>query len=408
MDVRLGEKPRGPLSGVRVLDLSTVVSGPLCGQILGDFGADVIKVETPQGDVARWLAPHQQTTLSGLFVQYNRNKRSVVLDLKREAGRDALLRLARGADAVLENWRPGVAERLGIGYAALARENPRILYLAISGYGPDGPSSAQPAYDMVIQGQAGFAKLLGDDQNPRLISNLVADKITGVTAAYALCAALFARDRSGGRGQRIDVPMLDAFATFVLSDAYAAQTFGAPPPPRAPDGGVYRAWRTADGHVAILVIEDRQFEALCRTLAREDLLGDPRFQGLAARIAHTPELFGILESELPRWTTAELVERAHRFGAPLGAVNGIAEFFESPQVRHNRTAFDLEHPEAGRMRVFRSAPRFAATPPAVHRLPPRLGEHTAEVLREAGLTDREIDDARGLPAGDQGSSSKSE
>ncbi len=395
MDVAIGAEPVGPLAGVRVLDLTSVVSGPLCTQILGDFGADVIKVETPQGDVSRWLGPLERTTLSGLFAQYNRNKRSIVLDLKQEAGRKALLRLAQRADAALENWRPGVADRLGVGYQALARENPAIVYLAISGYGPDGPYAAQPAYDMVIQGQAGFAKLLGDDEHPRLIRNLVADKTSGLTAAYALIAALFARERRGGQGQRIDVPMLDAFASFVLSDAYAAQTFGAPAPPRPKDDGVYRAWRTADGHVAILIIEDRQFEALCRALDREDLIRDPRFAGLAARIANFAALFEVLETELPRWRTAELVERAHLFGAPLGAVNGVDEFLESPQVKHNRTAFELEHPEAGRMRLFRTAPRFSSTPAVVRRLPPRLGEHTEEVLREAGLTDSEIASAQG-------------
>lgn len=396
MDVELGSEPRGPLAGVRVLDVSAVVSGPICAQILGDLGADVVKVESPIGDITRHLGPEGQTTLSGLFVQYNRNKRSVVLNLKSKEGRDTLLGLTETADVLIENYRPGVAERLGIGYDAVRARNPGIIYVSISGYGPDGPYAEQPAYDMVIQGQSGFATTLGDDENPKLISNLVADKTTGLTAAYSLLAALYAREKNGGLGQRIDIPMIDAFASFVHGDSYAPQTFGGPPIPRDGDG-VYRAWKTKDGHVALLIIEDRQYAAMCRVLGREDLIEEPAFATLPGRLANMADMLALLEVEIAEWTTAELVERARRFDAPLGEVHDMEGFLNNPQVEHNRTHFQLDHPTGVTLRVFRSAPRFSDTPTSVRLVPPVLGEHTDEVLAQAGLTPDEIAAATGRP-----------
>jgi crotonobetainyl-CoA:carnitine CoA-transferase CaiB-like acyl-CoA transferase len=394
MDIELGSEPRGPLAGVKVVDASAVVSGPLCGQILGDFGADVIKVESPIGDVTRHLGPEGKTTLSGLFVQYNRNKRSVALGLKTEAGREAFLKLADDADVLIENYRPGVADRLGVGYEAVRARNPGIIYVAISGYGPDGPYADQPAYDMVIQGQSGFATILGDEENPKLISNLFADKTTGLTATYSVMAALFEREKNGGRGQRIDIPMIDAFASFVLPDAYAPQSFGGPPIPRQGDG-VYRAWKTKDGHVALLIIEDRQYAAMCRVLNREDIIENEQFATLPARLANGPDLLALLEVEIAEWTTAELVERAHRFGAPLGEVHSMEGFMANPQVQHNHTHFELDHPTGVKTRLFRCATRFSETPATVRRVPPTLGQHTDEVLAEAGLDAAEIDAATG-------------
>lgn len=391
MNVDLGGAASGPLAGVKVLDLSTIVSGPLCAQVLGDFGADVIKVETPSGDTARILGLDMDAGISSLFAQYNRNKRSIVLNLKSEQARDALLRLAEGADVLLENFRAGVADRLGIGYEALRERNPGLIYLAINGFGPDGPYAEQPAYDMIIQGLSGFSKLLGDEQNPKLIRNLVADKTSGMTASYAVMAALFARERRGGAGQRIDVPMIDAFSSFVLPDAFAERTFGKPPTELVSAEKMYRAWPTKDGHVALIIIEDRHFEGLCRALEREDLIGDERFSNIVLRLMNADVLFEMLETELVKWKTAEIVGRAHRFQTPMGAVNGIEEFMEDPQVRSNRSVFELPYPGVGAIKLFRSAPRFSETPSNVRLVPPKLGEHTAEVLREAGFADQEIE-----------------
>ena len=389
MRVELGGEATGPLAGVRVLDLSTIVSGPMCAQILGDLGADVVKVEPPAGDTARYLGSEGPPGLAGIFAQCNRNKRSVVLDLKQDAGRAAFLELAAGTDIVVENFRAGVADRLGVGYEAASARNPGLVWVAISGFGPDGPYAEQPAYDMIVQGMSGFATMLGDERGPRLINNLVADKTSGMTACYAVLAALFARERNGGRGQKIEVPMLDAFSSFVYCDAFAPYTYGDRQVEPAL-AGVYRAWKTADGHVAMLVVEDHHFEGLCRAIEREDLLEDERYATILSRIAHIEELFTIFEQEIAKWPTAEIVARAHRQGTPLGPIHDIQGFLRDPQTVHNRTVFELQDPQAGSMRLFRSPPRFGATPSNVRRPPPRLGADTEAVLREAGLDESEI------------------
>jgi crotonobetainyl-CoA:carnitine CoA-transferase CaiB-like acyl-CoA transferase len=246
---------------------------------------------------------------------------------------------------------------------------------------------------MVIQARGGFAKLLGSADAPKLISNLVADKTSGLTAAWATLAALLAREKTG-QGQRVEVPMLDAFASFVLPDVLGARAFGDPPAAAAAAQSLYRAWETKDGHVVVVVIEDRQFEAVCRAIGRDDLVGNERYANLISRLQNLTELSGTLETELRRWTTAALVERARHFGAPLAAVNGIDEFLADAQVQANGTVIEIERPETGPIPVLKSAPRFGATPTPAPRPPPMLGEHTASVLSEAGFTQAEIDALR--------------
>jgi crotonobetainyl-CoA:carnitine CoA-transferase CaiB-like acyl-CoA transferase len=393
MNVELGGKATGPLRGVRVLDISSIVSGPLCGQILGDLGADVIKLEPPAGDTARYLGQEGPPGMSGLFVQLNRNKRSVTLDLKQEQGKAAFFELVASVDVVVENYRAGVADRLGIGFEASRAKNPGLIWVAISGFGPEGPYSEQPAYDMVIQGMSGFAMTLGDKQNPKLISNLVADKTSGMNACFAVLAALYAREKNAGEGQRIDIPMIDAFGSFVHCDGFAAQTYGGPA--AAGLDAIYRAWKTADGHISMLVIENHHFEALCQVIEREDLLADERYETILGRLGNSAELFGIFETEVRKFTTAELVRRAHAHKLPLGPVYDVDAFLRDPQVVYNQTVFEVEDDEAGSMKLFTTAPRFGVTPTNVRRRPPRLGADTEEVLREAGLDDAQIERLRG-------------
>jgi crotonobetainyl-CoA:carnitine CoA-transferase CaiB-like acyl-CoA transferase len=329
---------------------------------------------------------------SPVSVQFNRNKRGVVIDLQRAEGVAATRRIAADADVVIENYRPGVADRLGVGYAALSKENPRLVYAAISGFGPDGPYAALPAYDTVIQGLSGFMHNQGTPEEPDLVRGIAADKTSGLTAASAILAALFARERSG-RGQRIDIPMLDAYAAFALPDVLGPESFHPveeQPPGMLGAANIHRVWKTADGHVVMMPVEDSHFRGVCKALDREDLMDDPRCANLVTRLMHGAELFAIVEQEMVKWNTAELVERARRFGAPLAPVNGIREFMADPQVQSSGTIFEIEDPDAGTIRQLRYPARHADTPASLRRLPPKKGEHTDEVLAEAGYDAEEI------------------
>ncbi len=391
MDVDLGGAARGPLSGIVVLDLSAIVSGPLCGQIMGDLGAEVIKVEAPGGDSARAMGVPIVQGISPLFGHCNRNKRAITIDLKTSEGQGVARRLAERADVVIENFRPGVAARLGLGYEALEDENPGLVYVSISGFGPDGPRRDEPAYDTVIQGLTGFMPTQGGrGREPRLVQGIVADKVTALTAAYATMAALFARVNGDGRGQRVDVPMFDAYTAFLLPDLIGSKTF--PDEAQSPAVNPHRTWKTADGFVVMMIIEDRQFFGLCRAIDREDLVEDPRAANLRTRQEHGKTLFGEVRDELAKFPTADLLSSAHEYGVPMAPVNDIEDLAEDPQALHNGTLFEVDaDPGLGRMRQFRSPPRFSRTPASLRQLPPRLGEHTRALLREAGHDEAEID-----------------
>jgi len=389
------EGARGPCSGFRVLDFSTVVSGPLCTQILGDLGAEVIKVEAPRGDVSRFMGPpFRDGGLSGFFVQVNRNKRSVVLDLQRNGAAEVAERLARTCDVVVQNFRPGVADRLGIGNAALRAGNAGLVYVSISGFGAEGPYAAYPAYDLVIQGLVGAMPIQGGEGPPVMMKSLVADKCTAMTAASAAVSALLARERNGGRGQHVEVPMLDAFAAYLLPDLMIQESFQPKDPESGPRLDIHRTWETADGHVVGIVIEDAQFQGVCRALDRLDLIEDERYATFMGRIQNAEELFALFESELRKWRTAEFVSRAREFGAPFAPVNDLDAFLKDPQVRHNETWADFEAPDCGAIRYLRHPARYEDSPASLRRHPPRLGEHTDEVLDEAGFTTSEIAEHR--------------
>lgn len=390
MEVRLGEASRGPLAGYRVIDLSTVVSGPLCAQILGDLGADVVKIESPGGESGRLLGFPQKQGISPMFAQCNRNKRSVVIDLKREPGPAIARRLLKTTDVLVTNFRPGVANRLGLAYELLALENPGLVDVAISGFGPDGPYRDLPAYDTVIQGLSGFMKIQALHGTPELVQSIIADKASALTASNAVMAGLLARERHPDKlGQHIDIPMIDAFAAFLLPDLLGPRTFPDDDVPPFPN--VHRTWETADGHIVMMIVEDRQFFAICEALGRPDLIDDPRCANLAARMANMGELFATLEEELKKHPTEPLVARARELGAPVAPVNDLDDFLADPQVEHNRTVFEIDSdPGLGRLRMIRSPFRLARDAPSVTRMPPRLGEHTDQVLAEAGFSADEI------------------
>lgn len=383
---------QGPCAGLRVLDFTTVVSGPICTQALGDLGADVIKVETLSGDMSRTTSGPFQGGLSGFFTQFNRNKRSLALDLKSQMGQDVVKRLVGHCDVLVENFRPDVMERLGIGCSELQFIHPGLVYVSISGFGPDGPYAPLPAYDHVIQGLTGMMPVQGKQGAPQMFRSVVADKAAGLTALSAILAALLARERIGAPGQRIDVPMLDAYAAFMLGELMGPHSFPgleAVPTPFDP----FRVYPTADGHIVGMVVQDDQYAAVCRVLERPDLLDDPRFAGLVQRFQNYDELAEVLMLAFRNWSTEDLALKLREAGAPFAKVNDFESCLRDEQFQHNRIVEEIADSEI-EVRVLRPPARFSETPIPPLRRPPRLGEHTEEILELAGYSTEEIQDLR--------------
>lgn len=392
MDVIPPDAAKGPCAGLRIVDFSTVISGPLCTQILGDLGADVIKVESPGGDFSRHTPPTRDG-MSGFFACFNRNKRSIQVNLKSDAGRDVARRLCADADVVVENFRPGVADRLGIGWADLSPNNKKLVYVSISGFGPDGPYAGHPAYDLVIQGLIGVMPIQGGEGSPVLMKSLVADKCTAITASNAVLGALLHRERTGGRGQKIDVPMLDSFAAYLLPDLIATKILE-PQSPTPPEVDIYRTWATSDGHVTGIIIQDIQFEGLCRALKREDLIKKPEYKTIIDRLMKADELYDTCAEEIAKWTTQEFIARTREFGAPFAPVQTIDEFLDDPQVKHSGIHFEAEDPHGGKTRMLNHPARYSDSPASLRRHPPRIGEHTDEILALAGLSSDAVAELR--------------
>ncbi|MBJ22560.1 MAG: CoA transferase [bacterium] len=386
----------GPLTGIRVLDLTSVVSGPICTQALGDLGADVIKLESPTGDQTRYSgAPFKEPLFSAMHTQMNRNKRSLVVDLKSEAGRDLVLEFIPRIDVLVENFRPDVMDRLGLGYEALSSRHPGLIFASINGFGSDGPYASLPAYDQLMQGLVGVMPAQGGDGPPKPVHGPIADKTSGVIAVGAVLAALFARERDPEKqGQRVEVAMLDAYASFALPDPMTPRAF----PPDFEENGMsdafFRAWETADGHVVGLVIQDRQFTALCRVLDRMELATDPRFEQMGTRLGNYVELVATLEDDIRKWSSADFVARAREEGATFGPVNDVEAFLDDPQVRHRETVRILDDERFGPTRYLAPPWNFNRTPASIDRHAPRLGEHSEEILLELGLEQASIDALR--------------
>ncbi len=394
MDVKLSQRPTGPLKGIRVIDITSMITGPLCSQQLGDLGADVVKIEPLHGEVARWMTPPQKADLSGFYSQMNRNKRSLSVDMKNPAGIDIIRKLVQDADILVENFRSGVLERLGIGYQDLCKLNERLVFLSITGFGPTGPYAHKPAYDPIAQGLVGMMHIQGMPfgGKPQLIQSAIVDKTTATTAAGIAMAALYARDRPGGtgKGQRVDVPMIDAWAINSLPDMIPVDSFVPndmqDPAPLA----VLRTFETADGYVVGMALQDNHFEGLCNALECTELLAREGMRSVGERVNDFDPWLDAIGDVMKSFTTDDLLSRLDEAGVPFGPVKTIREFAEDPQARHNRTIFDADHPEAGTMRYVRYPGHLSETPAGLYRHPPRLGEHSAEVLREVGYSDEEI------------------
>lgn len=374
----------GPLAGVRVVDLSQVVSGPMAAGWLADQGADVIKIEAPQGDPVRGLGP-AKGDLSSCYIQINRGKRQAVLDLKQADGQRMFHALIEWADVLVENFRPGVMDKLGFGYAAASAINPRLIYCSITGYGADGPYAGLRAYDPMVQATAGIAATQLDKAGePQLIQTLVIDKVTALTAAQAITAALFARERSG-EGQRVEVSMLEAALAFNWPEGMFNQGFIDEPPPASPPYGKFsRLWTTKDGRKVIVgSFQEHEFAALCDALGRPDLKEDGRFNSGRARARNIAEWGPTLRDAIAAVTADEFMKGCIAHGTGGAVVSMLDEVVTHPQVAYNRSLIEIDHGEGvGRVRTARHPARFSKTPTADPRRAGHRGEHTEELLAE--------------------------
>jgi crotonobetainyl-CoA:carnitine CoA-transferase CaiB-like acyl-CoA transferase len=379
----------GPLRGVKVLDLTTVVMGPSATQALGDLGADVVKIENAAGDSMRWIGPWRHAGMGPLFLWANRNKRSLQLDLKTPDGKAAALQLATEADVLVSNVRPQGLARLGLDYETVQRANAKIIYCAAVGYGAGGPDAGKAVYDDLMQAASGIAGLFGEvDGAPRYAPINICDRIVGLYVVNAITAALYHRAMTG-EGQEIEVPMFETMAQFVLSDHIGGSAFAPPAGPMGYKRLLSRTrgpYPTKDGYIAIVVYTDKHWQSFTRLIGEPDLLQtDARFASQESRTQFAQEVGQYLASHLPARTNAEWLELLHGIDIPACPVNAIDDLLTNPHLRAVGFFEELEHPSEGLVTAARYPVRFAASPANIRRLAPTLGAHNEEFL-EPGTT----------------------
>jgi crotonobetainyl-CoA:carnitine CoA-transferase CaiB-like acyl-CoA transferase len=386
--------PDGPLSGIRILDLTSVIMGPFATHILADLGADVIKVESPEGDSLRHYEPKRSPGMAGNILNLHRNKRSIVLDLKRAECRAGLNRLIEKADVFVHSVRPKAIERLGYGYEQVRAIRPDIVYCGAYGFGAQGPYSDKPAYDDLIQAGSGVAALFAQVQGePAYVPTVICDKLAGQAIAYAILAALFQRERGGG-GQAIEVPMLETTIELNFAEHMCGSAFV---PPLGKPGFARlltrqrKPYRTKDGYACILPYSDRNWLDFYEFTGRNEFKDDPRFKRISDRVQHIATLYDMIDQEARKRTTAEWVAFCDRVSIPCMPVMSLEDLPEDPHVQAVGLFGAADHPSEGRYRTVRNPVSFSGAPFRIRRHAPRLGENTVEVLTEAGLSTQEIE-----------------
>ena len=382
----------GPLDGVRLLDLTTMVSGPVATMMLADQGADVIKIEPRQGDIMRRYGVVHRG-MSASFLSCNRSKRSLCVDLKTDEGLKIARKLAATADVLVQNFRPGAIERMGLGEDAVRALRPDIVFVSISGFGEAGPYAHQRVYDPVIQAVSGLADVQADRTTgrPAMVRTIIPDKTTALTAAQAITAALFARER-GGRGQHVRLAMLDATIAYLWPEASSSLSFvGNERDPARGRQAQDLVFETRDGYVTAGAVSDVEWAGLCRALGREELIDDPRFATAQARTDNVVERRATMSAEIAGWDSAEILARLDREGVPSGPVLSRGRVIDDPQVRRNGLIETHDDPAVGTIRQPRPAARFSGTPSAIRSMAPWLGADNAAILSELGYGRPDID-----------------
>ncbi len=382
---------QGPLAGIRVLDLTSMISGPTTTLILADQGADVIKVEAPSGDHTRAVST-RRNGFSASFVNNNRNKRSIVLDLKTEGGLAALKALAKTCDVAVQNFRPGVADRIGIGEEALREMRPDMIYVSISGFGETGPYAQKPVYDPLVQALSGLATVQAgsDEGRPALVRTILPDKLTGFAAAQAITAALFHRERTG-EGQHIRLSMLDTVLAFLWGSDMGGHTFvGHEAKAERAQSFIDLIYETQEGFISVAVQSNKEWSGLCRAFDKPEWLDDPRFKTSADRGVNIDARLGLTQEVLLTDTAENWLRRLEAEDVPCAPVLTRREARQHPQIEANDSVMEIEHPLIGPLRQARPAPRFSRTPTGLRHHAPKLGENSVEVMREAGLSDDDI------------------
>ena len=382
----------GPLNGIRIIEVTSMLTGPWATSILGDQGADVIKVEVPGvGDHTR-SAGADRGGLPVNFLNINRSKRSLTLNLKNQQGASVLKRLAATADVFVQNFRPGVVERLGIGEPDIRKVSPKVIYMSMSGWGEHGPLAQKPVYDPVIQALSGLTTIQAgsDDARPRLIRTILPDKLTAVVASQAITAALLTRERTG-KGQHVRLSMLDAVLNFLWASDMGGQTYvDDPVSNQAAASFIDLIYETKDGYMTVSTMGNKEWLALSRAFERPDLLKDPRFKTPQLRDQNVNERLALVQAELKTKTTAKWLEIFEKEEVPAAPALTRQEMIEHPQVTASEILVEYDHPVAGRLRQTRTAARFEGTPPGPPQGAPRLGEHNTEILMDLGLSEEEI------------------